>query len=81
MTVFSIFLKLAYKLQSTRSPRLTNGFCYFLVQTEAEVVLVLFLCFVSYFSLLETGGTFERSLELSFFSLPVLRKTLMARTG
>ena len=26
VTVFSTFLKLAYKLQSTRSPRLSNGF-------------------------------------------------------
>ena len=26
VTVFSTFLKLAYKLQSTRSPRLPNGF-------------------------------------------------------
>ena len=37
------------------------------MQNEAEVLLVLFLCFVSYFSLLETGETFERSLEPRFF--------------
>ena len=67
MTVFGNVLKSTCKLQSTRSPRLPNGFWWFLAQNKAEVLLVLFLRFVYYFCLLKTGETFKRSLELSFF--------------
>ena len=67
MSVFGTFLESTCKLQSTRSPRLPNGFWWFLVQNKAEVLLVLFLRFVYYFCLLKTGETFKRSLELSFF--------------
>ena len=41
--VFGPFLKLAMHVQTTRSPRLFNGFQSFLVQNEAEVLLVSFL--------------------------------------
>ena len=41
--VFGPFLKLAKHVQTTRSPRLFNGFQCFLVQNEAEVLLVSFL--------------------------------------
>ena len=43
--VFDHFLKLAMHVQTTRSPRLFNGFQCFLVQNEAEVLLVSFLQF------------------------------------
>ena len=66
VAVFSTFLKPACKLQSTRSPRLPNGFWWFFVQNKAETLLVLFLRFVYYFCLLQTGETFKRSLELRF---------------
>ena len=64
---FYTFLESTCKLQSTRSPKLPNGFWWFLVQNEAEVLLVLFLRFLYYFCLLKTGETFKRSLELGFF--------------
>ena len=49
---FCYFLELVRKLQSTRSPKLTNWFWWFLVQNEAGVLLVSFRCSVYYFSLL-----------------------------
>ena len=61
---FSTFLKLPCKLQSTRSPRLSNGFWWFLVQNEAGILLVSFLCSVSYFCLVQNDENFKRSLEL-----------------
>ena len=73
VAVFSTFLKPACKLQSTRSPRLPNGFWWFLVQNEAETLLVLFLCFVYHFCFLESTENFERNLELSYF-LAIFKK-------
>ena len=63
---FSTFLKLPCKLQSTRSPRLSNGFWWFLVQNEAGILLVSFLCSVSYFCLVQNNENFKRRLELCF---------------
>ena len=63
---FSTFLKLPCKLQSTRSPRLSNGFWCFLVQNEAGTLLVSFLCSVSYFCLVQNNENFKRRLELCF---------------
>ena len=63
---FSTFLKLTRKLQSTRSPKLPNGFWWFLVQNKAGVFLVSLLCSVSYFCLVEKDKNFKRSLELVF---------------
>ena len=40
-----IFFELAMHVQTTRSPRLLNGFWCFLVQNKGEVQLVLFLSF------------------------------------
>ena len=65
--IFDPFLKLYLHVQTARSPRLFDGFQCFLVQNEAEVLLVLFLRFVSYFCFLESTENFETNLELSYF--------------
>ena len=63
---FVTFLELVRKLQSTRSPKLSNGFWWCLVQNEAGVLLVSFLCFIYYFCLAEKDKNFKRRLELCF---------------
>ena len=64
--LFMYFLEPSCKLQPTRSPRLPNGFWWFLVQNEAGVLLVSFLCSVYYFCLVEKDKNFKRRLELCF---------------
>ena len=59
--VFDAFLKPPTQLQTTRSPRLLNGFWYFLVQNEEETSLVLFLISRVYFCWVETDEIFERN--------------------
>ena len=64
--LFWYFLEPSCKIQPTRSPRLPNGFWWFLMQNEAGVLLVSFLCPVYYFCLVEKSENFRRSLELCF---------------
>ena len=64
---FVSFLELVHKLQSTRSPKLSTGFWWFLVQNEAGTLLVSLLCFVYYFCLVEKDKHFKRRLELCFY--------------
>ena len=63
---FSTFLKLPCKLQSTRSPRLSNGFWWFLVQNEAEVLLVSFLYFTAFEFWLKNNEHLARSWKSCF---------------
>ena len=55
---FLIFLELAWHLQSTRSRRLVNGFRWFLMQNEAESLLVLFPLFPAHFCWAENNKNF-----------------------
>ena len=64
---FGTFLELAWHLQSTRSRRLVNGFWWFLVQNEAESLLVLFLLFPAHFCWVENNKHFQRSQKWCFF--------------
>ena len=65
--VFDTFLKSPMQLQTTRSPRLLNGFWCFLVQNEEEILLVLFLFSTVHFRWVENDENFERSKTLFFF--------------
>ena len=63
---FSTFLKLTCKLQSTRSPKLSDGFWCFLVQNEAGVLLISLLCSVSYFCLVEKRQKLQEKFRTLF---------------
>ena len=68
--VFEAFLKSSMQLQTTRSPRLLNGFRSFLVQKKVESLLVLFLLFPVHFCWAESTKNFQWSKRLCFFSCP-----------
>ena len=55
---FGTFWELALHLHPTRSRRLVNGFRYFLVQNEAESLLVLFPLFPAHFCWAENNKHF-----------------------
>ena len=61
-----MFLKPSMQLQTTRSPRLLNGFCCFLVQNEEEVLLVSFLFSTAHFCWVENDENFDSSKKVSF---------------
>ena len=61
-----MFLKSSTQLQTTRSPRLLNGFWWFFVQNKVESLLVLFLLFPAHFYCVENNKTFDWSLKLCF---------------
>ena len=64
--VLGAFLKPPMQLQTTRSPRLLNGFWYFFVQNKEEIFLVLFLFSTVHFCWVENDENFERSKKLFF---------------
>ena len=66
--VLGAFLKPPMQLQTTRSPRLLNGFRRFLMQNEEEILLVLFLFSTVHFCWGENDENFERSKKLFFCS-------------
>ena len=68
---FGTFLELAWHLQSTRSRRLLNRIGWFLVQNEAESLLVLFLLLPAHFCWVERNGNCQGSKKLCFFLVQV----------
>ena len=64
--VFGAFLKPPLQLQTTRSPRLLNGFWRFFMQSEEEVLLVSFLFSTVHFCWVENEENFERSKKTVF---------------
>ena len=64
--VFGTFLKPPTQLQTTRSPRLLNGFWCFLVQNEEEVLLVSFLFSTAHFCWVENDENFDSSKKVRF---------------
>jgi len=64
--VFEAFLKSSMQLQTTRSPRLLNGFGCFWMQNEEEVLLVLFLFSTVYFCWVENDENFDWSKKSPF---------------
>ena len=64
MYVFDTFLKPPMQLQTSRSPRLLNGFWCILVQNEEENLLVLFLYSTVRFCWVENDENFERRKKL-----------------
>ena len=63
---FGTFLKPSTQLQTTRSPRLLNGFRCFLVQNEGEILLVLFLSSTVHFCWVENNENFDSSKKVRF---------------
>ena len=63
---FRDFLKPPTQLQTTRSPRLLNGFRCFLMQNEEETLLVLFLFSTVHFCWVENDENFECSKKTVF---------------
>ena len=66
--VFGAFFKPPLQLQTTRSPRLLNGFWCFLVQNEEEVLLVLFLFSTLHFYWVGNDENFVCSKKTWFLS-------------
>ena len=60
------FFKPPTQLQTTRSPRLLNGFWCFLVQNEEEVLLVSFLFSTDHFCWVENNENFDSSKKVRF---------------
>ena len=64
--VFETVLQPPTQLQTTRSPRLLNGFWCFLVQNKEEVLPVSFLFSTDHFCWLENNKNFESSKKVRF---------------
>ena len=64
---FGTFLELARHLQSTRSRRLLNGSWWFLVQNEAESLIVLFPLFPTHFCWVENNENVQGSQKCCVF--------------
>ena len=66
---FWSFLETLTQLQTTRSPRLLNGFWCFLVQNEEEILLVLFLFSTVYFCWVENDENPDWSKKVGFIQV------------
>ena len=61
-----MFSKSSMQLQTTRSPRLLNGFWCFFMQNEEEVLLVSFLFSTAHFCWVENDENFDSSKKVRF---------------
>ena len=81
--VLEMFLNSYMQLQTTRSPRLLNGFWSFLLQKKVESLLVLFLLFPVHFCWVESTKNFQWSKRLCFFraQIPKVEANLLVDAG